>query len=292
MNPFDILGIPPGSSKDVAQGAYRKLAMLHHPDRGGSETRFKEVKAAYESIERGYTAPAQPKRAPQQRWTKPTEAYAGYAAETGYNPYKQKAKPQPQAPKVTVIQAYPVQGQSEHFIVRASLREAFNGFVCEVPFQGVTRRINVPRGAPDGLVFSAPQSITPSPFDRVSIVLRLNQSLFRFNSIENTPTITAIIDGVGAQTQLVGHLTCDVQVEAREASRGSTVELQDFLGNRFSVLILAGCTSGMVITVPNVGYAHWFPVLKRASLNRGSVIVRVHVSEMVPMSTVNSNTFI
>jgi DnaJ-class molecular chaperone len=60
-DPFAILGINAQSSVEAdftaAKQAYRKLAMEHHPDRGGDETRFKNINAAWEKIDAGYVRP-------------------------------------------------------------------------------------------------------------------------------------------------------------------------------------------------------------------------------------------
>jgi len=50
MNPYDILGIPQGSSSDDIKKAYRKQAMKHHPDKGGDPDEFKKVQSAYEKL--------------------------------------------------------------------------------------------------------------------------------------------------------------------------------------------------------------------------------------------------
>lgn len=50
MNHYQILGLEPGASDDDVKKAYRRLAMKHHPDRGGDEAEFKRIKDAYEAI--------------------------------------------------------------------------------------------------------------------------------------------------------------------------------------------------------------------------------------------------
>lgn len=50
MNPYQILGLKPGASDDDIKKSYRKLAMKHHPDRGGDEAEFKKIKEAYETL--------------------------------------------------------------------------------------------------------------------------------------------------------------------------------------------------------------------------------------------------
>lgn len=48
--PYEILGIPPSASLDEIKSAFKKLAMLHHPDRGGDAEKFKEINNAYQSL--------------------------------------------------------------------------------------------------------------------------------------------------------------------------------------------------------------------------------------------------
>jgi len=47
---FSLLGVTPGSSAREATSAYRQLAKLYHPDRGGSAERFREIHDAYARI--------------------------------------------------------------------------------------------------------------------------------------------------------------------------------------------------------------------------------------------------
>lgn len=52
-DPYAALGLPPTATLDEAKAAYRRLAMQHHPDRGGDAEAFKRVKEAWEWIEAG-----------------------------------------------------------------------------------------------------------------------------------------------------------------------------------------------------------------------------------------------
>ena len=43
MNYYNTLGLKQNASDDEIKTAYRKMAMKHHPDRGGDEKKFKEI---------------------------------------------------------------------------------------------------------------------------------------------------------------------------------------------------------------------------------------------------------
>ena len=50
MDYYSTLGLKRGASDDEIKKAYRSLAMKHHPDRGGDETKFKEISTAYDAL--------------------------------------------------------------------------------------------------------------------------------------------------------------------------------------------------------------------------------------------------
>jgi molecular chaperone DnaJ len=47
---YEVLGVGQSASPDEVKKAFRKKAIEHHPDRGGDETKFKEVNEAYEVL--------------------------------------------------------------------------------------------------------------------------------------------------------------------------------------------------------------------------------------------------
>ena len=52
-DPYEVLGVPRDASEDVIKKAYRKLAMKHHPDKGGDPEQFKKIQSAYDRIIKG-----------------------------------------------------------------------------------------------------------------------------------------------------------------------------------------------------------------------------------------------
>lgn len=56
MSAYSILGLPEGASKEDARRAYRRLALLYHPDRNSSpeaQRKFIEITEAYQEIAEG-----------------------------------------------------------------------------------------------------------------------------------------------------------------------------------------------------------------------------------------------
>jgi DnaJ-class molecular chaperone len=47
---YDVLGVPKDAGADVIRAAYRKLALKHHPDKGGDPEKFKEISKANEVL--------------------------------------------------------------------------------------------------------------------------------------------------------------------------------------------------------------------------------------------------
>ena len=50
MDYYNTLGVPRDADQDTIKKAYRKLAMQHHPDRGGDPNEFQKISEAYETL--------------------------------------------------------------------------------------------------------------------------------------------------------------------------------------------------------------------------------------------------
>ena|SRR3990167_1077728 len=53
MDPYKVLGIQRGATEDEIKKAFRKLAHIHHPDKGGDPEKFKEISEAYQQLKDG-----------------------------------------------------------------------------------------------------------------------------------------------------------------------------------------------------------------------------------------------
>jgi len=50
MNPYEALGVQKDATDDEIKKAYRKLAIRHHPDKGGNPEEFKKIQGAYDIL--------------------------------------------------------------------------------------------------------------------------------------------------------------------------------------------------------------------------------------------------
>jgi hypothetical protein len=90
-DPYSILGLPWGASRDAITAAFRRLAMLHHPDRNpgdpSAEARFKLISAAYQKLkESGWKLPAATRSSPSSAPAPPSAPSPPHSAPSGPPP--------------------------------------------------------------------------------------------------------------------------------------------------------------------------------------------------------------
>jgi molecular chaperone DnaJ len=61
---YQVLGLNQNASQEEIKKAYKKLALIHHPDKGGSEDTFKRISEAYQILTNKKEQPQQPQSNP------------------------------------------------------------------------------------------------------------------------------------------------------------------------------------------------------------------------------------
>lgn len=69
-DPYEVLGVPRGATPEQIRRAYRRLVLLHHPDRNpndpGATARFLRVSRAYQTITGSRRATPEPSDPPEE----------------------------------------------------------------------------------------------------------------------------------------------------------------------------------------------------------------------------------
>ena len=261
---YKILGVSEDASADEIKKAFRKLAVKHHPDRGGNELKFKEANEAYDTLKDS-----------QKR--QEYDTMRKYGANFG--------------------------GQGEHFSFRAGdmfgddiFEEFFSGFG---PFSGVrtrtTRRQRQNKSMNVRMALSLKEILNnnektisyrlPSgkeEFATVKIPAGVQDGVtFKYkglgdDSVTNLPrgdlmVQVSVLDCDG-YTRHGNDLHTQKTVSCFDAIRGCVIELKELNENIIKVKVPAGTQHGTLLSVTGRG----LPVHKALNI-RGNLYIKVIV---------------
>ncbi|WP_407305909.1 DnaJ domain-containing protein [Acinetobacter sp.] len=267
-----ILGVANNAAADDVVKAYRRLAMQHHPDRGGDQEMFKNMKAAYETIEANGFRPFTPPRTSPPRqstsWTKPETPGGTWRDRSDIGSIFEdlKAANRGAAPgRRDYSQAQP----DGELVVNVTLREAFSGFNMNIQRQrsgGVFDLVplSIPPGLPDG----HRRKYTLSDGSTQAVMVRISTGEYHLRGFIGT-------DNLFNTGLSVGDMELEMEVDALDLITGSWVKVKDFLGEEMSVRIPAGFNPIQRLKVANKGYAGWSEEYARPTTTRRDLYIKL-----------------
>jgi len=243
MDYYSILGVSKNASPEDLKKAYKKQSMQHHPDRGGSEAKFKEINEAYSTLRDPQ------KRAeydnPQPQFNFNSGSFGG-----GYNPFDEifgrSHRRQRRNNDVTII-------------IKLDLVDVLTGKELAAQYQ-----------LPSGKLKQANIDIPPGIEDGVGIRFRgLGDDV-----IPNIPAGDLIVRVKVRQPPNWRRSGNDLRTKATvsifECLLGGTTEIKTLDGRRFKVNIPKGTQAGAIFSIPN----HGIPDVQRGT--RGNIFVEIN----------------
>ena len=268
-----ILGLPDSASADEIKATYRRLAMKHHPDRGGDNATFQAISEAYRELENSGFAAFVPPRAARQPPQSPGGTWRDPANDVKPNPGWAK----PESPSGTwrdqrdvdstmtmdeILAAMKAQKQARpnynyvqpnsEVIMDVSLRQAAQGFEWRISRQkqnGFVEHLDVviPPGLPDG----HRGRYTLSDGSTQILSLHIEAGKYRLRGLSKT---VGTIFEAGITT---GDVEIDIELDSIDLITGTWFEIEDFFGERLTVRVPSGFNPDQRLKVAGKGYFGW-----------------------------------
>lgn len=247
-NPYSILGVTKNSSEEEIKKAYRKLAMEHHPDRqGGDETKFKEIKNAYETI-------SDPNK--KEAFDNPRGHNQSFNSMDELMEAMRRRAHTAQVPEISAI---------------VSIKEAFKGVTLNVKINGINDSVDIPAGVPN---MSRGQYETKGG-KPIIVGVKFAETEFRTPTIDEAQYETSN-DGVHLSGNLnTGDVQISLKVDALDLILGAWVKVKDILGDSYSIRIPSGFDTSSRLKVSKKGYLNWSMRNNAASQERADMYVSV-----------------
>ncbi len=270
MNPHAILGVANNASADDIKMAYRRLAMLHHPDRGGSEETFKNMKAAFDTLEQnGFRPSVQPAQPRQQQyrpqWEAPQTPGNTWRDQDIGSIFEEMKKANRGYPRRDFASRQP----DGELVAKVSMREAYSGFNMQMSKQrnaGLIENIytNIPPGTPHG--YRGKYQMSDGSYQ--IIITKIEPGEFRLRGFADSESIfTAGL--------LVGDVEVDIDIDAIDMITGTWLSVKDFLGEELKVRVPAGFNPLQRLKVANKGYAGWSEEYSKPTAHRRDMYIKL-----------------
>lgn len=143
MDYYYILGVEKNADEQTIKKAYKRLAMKHHPDKGGDESKFKEINEAYAILSD-----------PQKKAQYDNPAAGGFGFSHGTQGFDINDVFGTGSPFDTIFQRHRNQTQMFRTPVQVSLRQAYTGTQQAMELQTNQGKkvlnITIPKGVATG----------------------------------------------------------------------------------------------------------------------------------------------
>jgi DnaJ-class molecular chaperone len=248
---YKILGVEKSASKDEIKKAYRKLAQKFHPDKGGDETKFKEIQSAYDVL-------SDDKK--RSNYDRPEPSFEG----SHHDMMREMMRRAYEAGAGAYEQVFEVHAP-------ISIQEAYKGATIGINLNGKQDTVKLPAGVPNG----ARGQYTTEGGKKINVTAVFTPSPFKSKHLqESNRQVSA--DGRGFTGIIeTGDLETALNLDVLDLMLGTWVEVQDFLGDKMSVRVPAGFNPNLRLKVKGKGYLNWSVQSDSATKDRADMYLRI-----------------
>ena len=268
-NYYDTLGVSETASDKEIKSAFRKLAGEHHPDKGGSEAKFKEINEAYDTLKNTQ------KRQEYDTMRKYGERNMGAGEGFSFNINDMfnddvfqeffsgfGMNPRGSRSSARVYRNQPRQNRNVNIRLTLSIKEVYTACEKTISVRLPSGRdeivhIKVPAGCQDGITFKyrGMGDDTDKNLPRGDLLVTVS-----------------VLDSDG-YTRKMNDLWTDKSITAFEAMRGTEFKIRTLDDRILNVHVPAGTQPGSVISVKGQG----MPVHDTLNI-KGNIYVRINVT--------------
>lgn len=260
MDAYDILGVPPNSSKEECKAAYRRLASQLHPDKGGDTAKFQAVQVAWDAIEQGYRRFI--RKGPE---VSNTARHSTTSAMAGAHPRASSFS--------DVFDRFSAANSAWGIGPSVTLQCPASTQGFEHTRDGFT--YNIPAGVPDGWQQSIKsrstiigQHMQRTTTFKVKLVVPHDPTM-RIQGIDMTSTRLPY-------TNLIGDAVCAINTHAINLVLGAWVQIRDVFNKPHTIRIPEGFDPQHRLRISGAGYYQWDGISREPILDaRGDLYVEV-----------------